>query len=380
MVLRGRRAAEHRERPADLQPEQPLHAPRRLRLRRQRYLVNGAGYYLKGIAYDPITGSATSSNADVIRKPTTPCRRARRRRSSMPRPCRRRRRPPPGELPAARRAPSCSAPPRTSRRARSAQHDRGERQRDLRGPDDPWRHDHRLRLARPRRHGAYGLGQDVERAAQLEPLCPVRPGGDGAAAMWTRFDGTPAAPDFTFSPAGGGLTARPAGTLPSVTVNGVTIAGINLVTSSTSGSLTQVQSAGTAGQLETMPSARTATRPAFWSAPRCPRTDGWSAPTPTVALPRSRSSRWRASPRRIRSNAWMRRLRRDHGIGARAGRHQRLFAGGRVGGAVQHRHRGRVLQDDRHPAGLFGQHKGDHHLPADAERHSQHRPLSTKTA
>ena len=34
---------------------------------------------------------------------------------------------------------------------------------------------------------------------------------------------------------------------------------------------------------------------------------------------------------------------------------------GVVAGILQHRHRRRIHQADRHPAGLFGQHQGDHH-------------------
>ncbi len=54
-----------------------------------------------------------------------------------------------------------------------------------------------------------------------------------------------------------------------------------------------------------------------------------------------------------------RRLCRDRPVGSgdrrRLGHHQRLVAGG-----IQHRHRRRIHQADRDPAGLFGQHQGDH--------------------
>ena len=44
----------------------------------------------------------------------------------------------------------------------------------------------------------------------------------------------------------------------------------------------------------------------------------------------------------------------------KAGTHRRLVAG-----KLEHRYRRRVHQADRHPAGLFGEHQGHHHLQHD---------------
>ena len=56
------------------------------------------------------------------------------------------------------------------------------------------------------------------------------------------------------------------------------------------------------------------------------------------------------------------------------------LSGGSILGAqlrvVQHRHRGGVLQDDHHAAGLFGEHPGGDDLAADAAGRHQHHPVT----
>ena len=49
------------QKPAGVRRHRPLYPARRLPARQERYLVNGAGYYLAGIPVDPSTGNLVGS-------------------------------------------------------------------------------------------------------------------------------------------------------------------------------------------------------------------------------------------------------------------------------------------------------------------------------
>lgn len=216
---------------------------------RNGFLVNGAGYFLKGLAIDPITGNASSSEANVIRITN----------DSLP----------PRATTQIEYRATLPATPQTSAYVNA----NGAAGSELLGAaalfpaspptlatiaasDNPLFEQRTIQggtinaydtLGRPVpvrlawAKTTSGLGTDAwSLYAQTDPSAT------GAAAQWTRAG---AAGQFTFD-ANGNLTSAPTVPLPNVTVNGVTISGVNLFTGASGSGMKQVYSTQNVGQIE----------------------------------------------------------------------------------------------------------------------------------
>ena len=221
---------------------------------RNGYLVNGAGYYLKGLSIDPITGSPRSNDASVIQLSSDTL--------------------PPKATTAIEYRATLPATPQTafylsSNRAVGS---------ELIGPDTayPASPAGLATIAATDRSTFDGrsipggtitsydsLGRPVpvqlawakNTAAAAGPppttdtwslYVQSNPAATGAGTMWTRAG---AAGSFTFDN-GGNLTSAPTLTLPNVTVSGITLTGVSLTTGLGGNGLKQVNSTQNVGQLE----------------------------------------------------------------------------------------------------------------------------------
>lgn len=213
------------------------------------YLVNGSGHYLKGLTIDPVTGNTTSNEANVIRKTT----------SSMP----------PNATSSIEYGATLPATPQTGAWTTA----NGAAGSELLGAaalypaspptlatiaasDNPAFENRSIQggtitsydsLGRPVgvrlawAKTTSGLGTDA-----WSLYVQTDPAATGAATQWTRAG---AAGQFTFN-ANGQLTSASSVPLPAVTVNGITVNGINLVVGTGASGMTQVQSTQNNGQIE----------------------------------------------------------------------------------------------------------------------------------
>jgi flagellar hook protein FlgE len=223
---------------------------------RNGFLVNGAGYYLKGLTLDPTTGNATGSEADVIRISNDAL--------------------PPRATTEIEYRATLPATPNTA----AYQAANGAVGSELLGaavlfPASPATlatiaaSDSATLEGRSIQGGTItgydSLGRPVpvrlawaKTAAAVPPVpgpaapdawslyVQTDPAATGAAARWTRAG---AAGQFTFDTSGN-LTSAPTLALPPVTVNGVTVSAINLTTGAGGAGMKQVYSTQNVGQLE----------------------------------------------------------------------------------------------------------------------------------
>lgn len=211
------------------------------------YLVNGSGYFLKGLSVDPATGAPTSSEAGVVRisnealppKPTT-------------------------EIEYGATLP---ATPQTT----NWQNQNGAAGSELIGPVANFPGSTAIFPAQIAASDTAALeartiqGGTVTAYDTLGRSAPVKlawakevaglgtdswglyvqsdPTATGAAPMWSRTPG-----NFTFD-ANGNLTANANATLPPITINGITLTGIQLNAGATGNSMKQFGS-GLNGQIE----------------------------------------------------------------------------------------------------------------------------------
>lgn len=227
---------------------------------RSGFLVNGAGYYLKGLTLDPTSGNATGSEADVIRVSNDAL--------------------PPRATTEIEYRATLPATPNTS----AYQAANGAVGSELLGaaalfPASPASlatiaaSDSATLEGRTIQGGTItgydSLGRPVPvrlawgKEAAAAPALPgppptpatpdtwslyvqTDPAATGAATRWTRAG---AAGQFTFDTSGN-LTSAPTLGLPAVTVNGVTVTGINLTTGAGGAGMKQVYSTQNVGQLE----------------------------------------------------------------------------------------------------------------------------------
>lgn len=206
------------------------------------YLVNGAGYFLKGLSIDPITGNPQGSEADVIRITG----------DALP--------------PRATTTIEYGAtlPPVPETTAYSAQIPGS----DLVGPAALYPAsatypaeiagaDNGTFTARSLQGGAItvydNLGQPAAVRLAWAKTAPntwrlyaeTDPTATGAAPRWTQVGG-----DFTFTGPNGQLTSAPTVALPTFTINGVTIAGVNISTTVDGRVMTQVNATESKGVLQ----------------------------------------------------------------------------------------------------------------------------------
>lgn len=216
---------------------------------RNGFLVNGAGYYLKGLNINPVTGNPNAAEADVIRISNDGL-------------------PPRGTTEIEYRA-TLPATPRTS----AYEAANGAVGSELLGapalfPASPASlatiaaSDSTVFDARTIQGGTItgydtlgrpvpvrlswakttsGLGTDA-----WSLYVQTDPSATGAAPAWTRAG---AAGSFTFD-TNGNLTSAPTTALPNVTVNGMTLTGVNLTTGAGGAGMKQVNSTQNVGQLE----------------------------------------------------------------------------------------------------------------------------------
>ena len=221
---------------------------------RNGFLLNGAGYYLKGLTLDPTTGNATGSEADVIKVSNDAL--------------------PPRATTEIEYRATLPATPNTS----AYQAANGAVGSELLGPaalfpaspatlatiaasDSTTLEGRSIQGGTITGYDALGRPIPVRLAWAKEtaaaagpPVVPdawslyiqTDPAATGAATRWTRA-GT--AGQFTFD-ATGNLTSAPTLTLPPVTVSGVTVTGINLTTGVGGTGMKQVYSTQNVGQLE----------------------------------------------------------------------------------------------------------------------------------
>jgi flagellar hook protein FlgE len=216
---------------------------------RNGFLVNGAGYYLKGLNLNPLTGSPQAAEADVIRIPNDAL-------------------PPNGTTEIEYRA-TLPATPRTA----AYEAANGAVGSELVGaaalyPGSPATLATIAASDTTVFEGRTIQGGTITGYDTLGRPVPVRlawgkvtsglgtdswslyvqtdPAATGAGAMWTRA-GAPGA--FTFD-ANGNLTSAPTTALPPVTVAGLTLTGVNLTTGAGGEGMKQVNSTQNVGQLE----------------------------------------------------------------------------------------------------------------------------------
>jgi flagellar hook protein FlgE len=216
---------------------------------RNGYLVNGAGYFLKGLNINPTTGAPAASEASVIRipndalppratttidyratLPATPQTTAYQAANGAPG----------SEL----IGPAAAYPASPATLATIAASDTATFEaRSIQGGTitayDTLGRPAPVRLAWAKETA--GLGTDTwSLYAQTDPAAT------GAAAMWTRAG---AAGSFAFD-ANGNLTSAPITALPPVNVNGIIITGVSLDAGSGGSGMKQVNSTQNVGQLE----------------------------------------------------------------------------------------------------------------------------------
>ncbi len=216
---------------------------------RNGYLVNGAGYYLKGLNINPVTGNPQAAEADVIRISNDAL-------------------PPRGTTEIEYRA-TLPATPRTS----AYESANGAVGSELLGaaalfPASPPALDTIAASDSSTFEARSIQGGTITGYDTLGRPVPVRlswakvtsglgtdswslyvqtnPTATGATAAWTRAG---AAGAFTFD-GNGNLTSAPTTALPAVTVNGLTLTGINLTTGAGGTGMKQVNSTQNVGQLE----------------------------------------------------------------------------------------------------------------------------------
>ncbi len=221
---------------------------------RNGFLLNGAGYYLKGLTLDPTTGNATGSEADVIKVSNDAL--------------------PPRATTEIEYRATLPATPNTS----AYQAANGAIGSELLGaaalfPASPATlatiaaSDSTTLEGRSIQGGTItgydALGRPVpvrlawakETASAVGPpvvndawslYIQTDPAATGAATRWTRAG---AAGQFTFDTSGN-LTSAPTLALPPVTISGVTVTGINLTTGVGGSGMKQVYSTQNVGQLE----------------------------------------------------------------------------------------------------------------------------------
>jgi flagellar hook protein FlgE len=216
---------------------------------RNGFLVNGAGYYLKGLSINPVTGNPTGSVADVIRITNDAL--------------------PPRATTSIEYRATLPATPQTS----AYQAANGAVGSELLGapalfPASPATLATISASDNATFEGRTIQGGTITSYDSLGRPVPVRlswakttsglgtdawslyvqtdPAATGAAAMWTRAG---AAGQFTFD-ANGNLTGPPTVAIPPVTVNGVTVTGVTLDTGAGGTGMKQVYSTQNVGQLE----------------------------------------------------------------------------------------------------------------------------------
>jgi flagellar hook protein FlgE len=206
------------------------------------YLVNGAGYFLKGLSIDPITGNPRSSEADVIRITGDAL--------------------PPRQTTLIEYGATLPPVPQT------AAYDVNTPGSDLLGPIALYP----TSATFPAAISATDSGVFAARSLQAGTItvydnlgqgAPVRlawaktgantwnlyvqsdPAAVGAAPMWEQVGGA-----FTFGGPQGQLTSAPVVALPAMTINGVNIAGVNINTTVDGTPMSQVEVRSSKGQIQ----------------------------------------------------------------------------------------------------------------------------------